>query len=265
VLHAARISIPDALAAVNFILQRQNDDGGFGSYEARRGGLWLGAYNPAEIYGNCMLELSYTECTASCIKGLAVAIAALGNAVPEALRRQVVAAIERGRDLLLTAQDANGGWAGFWGVHFTYGTYFAVHGLRAAGVDAKHPAILRAVRLLLAHQRDDGGWAEHARGLLDDRESWIDADATQHGPSSAVQTAWAVLTLQSARPHGPIEAAHERAITRGLAFLAARQRADGTWPTEPATGVFFNTAVLEYRLYRQIFPFWALSRELARR
>ena len=31
-----------------------------------------------------------------------------------------------------------------------------------------------------------------------------------------------------------------------------------------ATGVFFNTAVLDYRLYRQIFPAWALARHLGR-
>ena len=31
-----------------------------------------------------------------------------------------------------------------------------------------------------------------------------------------------------------------------------------------ATGVFFNTAVLDYRLYRQIFPAWALARWLGR-
>ena len=59
------------LAAVRFILRRQNDDGGFGSYEPRRGSLVLRQFNPAEIYGNCMLEYSYSECTASCIRGLA--------------------------------------------------------------------------------------------------------------------------------------------------------------------------------------------------
>jgi hypothetical protein len=35
-------------AAVRFILRRQNDDGGFGSYEPRRGSMVLRHFNPAE-------------------------------------------------------------------------------------------------------------------------------------------------------------------------------------------------------------------------
>ena len=55
-----------------------------------------------------------------------------------------------------------------------------------------------------------------------------------------------------------------RAIDRGVALLVARQGPGGAWPAERASGVFFNTAVLDYRLYRQIFPAWALARFLGR-
>ena len=58
-------------AAARFILRRQNDDGGFGTYESRRGSLILEHINPSEMYGNCMTERSYTECTASCVGALA--------------------------------------------------------------------------------------------------------------------------------------------------------------------------------------------------
>ena len=50
------------------------------------------------------------------------------------------------------------------------------------------------------------------------------------------------------------------AIDRGVAYIVSRQQSDGSWPHERATGVFFNTAVLDYRLYRQVFPAWALAR-----
>lgn len=65
--------IPNAqlIEAVEFILSWQNNDGGFGSFERRRGSLWLDRLNPSEMFGDCMVEGSYVECTASCIAGLA--------------------------------------------------------------------------------------------------------------------------------------------------------------------------------------------------
>lgn len=244
------------LAALRFILQRQNEDGGFGSYEPRRGSLVLKHFNPAEMYGNCMLEYSYSECTASCVRGLALARRTLGDAIPPGLRGEVDAAIERGVAFLLQAQHPDGGWLGFWGVNITYGTFFVVHGLLAAGLSPRHPAIRRAVHWLLRRQRGDGGWGESFTGLLDGRDVQLPAGE----PSLVTQTAWAVLTLMA------VETGEDRpAIDRGLAFILARQQADGSWPRERASGVFFNTAVLDYDLYRQIFPAWALARALGRR
>ncbi|MGC4122759.1 MAG: prenyltransferase/squalene oxidase repeat-containing protein [Myxococcales bacterium] len=43
--------------AAAFVLSRQNDDGGFGSYERNRGTLALERINPSEMFGNCMVEL----------------------------------------------------------------------------------------------------------------------------------------------------------------------------------------------------------------
>ncbi|HEY8375772.1 MAG TPA: prenyltransferase/squalene oxidase repeat-containing protein, partial [Nannocystis sp.] len=243
------------LAAIRFILRRQNDDGGFGSYEPRRGSLVLRHFNPAEIYGNCMLEYSYTECTASCVRGLALARRDLGDALPPGLRADVDGAIDRGVGFLLRAQHPDGGWLGFWGINFTYGTFFAVHALLAAGLPKTHPAIRRAVAWLLRHQRPDGGWGESFEGLLDGRDVPIPAGE----PSLVVQTAWAVLTLMASETDEEAPA-----IARAIAYLRARQADHGGWPRERASGVFFNTAVLDYDLYKHVFPAWALARYLAR-
>lgn len=244
------------LAALRFVLRRQNDDGGFGSYEPRRGSMALKHFNPAEIYGNCMLEYSYSECTASCVRGLATARAALGSAIPPGLMADVEAAIDRGAAFLLRAQHPDGGWLGFWGINLTYGTFFVVPALLAAGLPKSHPAIRRAVRWLVAHQRADGGWGESFEGLLDGR----DVQLPPGEPSLVVQTAWAVLTLMAA------ETGEERAaIDRGIAYLLARQADHGGWPKERASGVFFNTAVLDYDLYKLVFPTWAFARYLATR
>jgi hypothetical protein len=65
-----KISAGCLALAVEFILSRQNSDGGFGTYERRRGGRLLEALNPSEMFGQCMTELSYVECTASAVKAL---------------------------------------------------------------------------------------------------------------------------------------------------------------------------------------------------
>lgn len=251
---AGRLQLGRKLAAVEFVLRRQNDDGGFGSYEPRRGPMLLRRYNPAEIYGNCMLEYSYTECTGSCVRGLAQAERELGDALPEGLRGRVRAAIERGTAALLQAEHPGGGWQGFWGVDVTYGTFFASAGLRAAGLSAMHPTIVRGARWLVATQRTDGGWGESYEGLMSGTPTPLPTDE----PSNVTQTAWALLTLLEVAPH------EREAIDRGVAYLLSRQDGEhGSWPPERATGVFFNTAVLDYRLYRQVFPTWALARYLS--
>ena len=239
------------------MLRRQNEDGGFGSYEPRRGSLVLRHFNPAEIYGNCMLEYSYTECTASCVRGLAFARKHIGPALGEALGAQVDAAVRRGAEFLLAKQHKNGAWAGFWGINFTYGTFFAIPALLASGLSPHHPAIGRAVQWLLGAQRVDGGWGESFQGVVEDRDIALPPEE----PSLVVQTAWAVLALMAT---GADDARVRRAVDRGVAYLLQRQGASGSWPEERATGVFFNTAVLDYRLYRQVFPTWALARYLGR-
>jgi squalene/oxidosqualene cyclase-like protein len=247
-----RLQLGRKLAAIEFVLLRQNEDGGFGSYEPRRGPMLLRGYNPAEIYGNCMLEYSYTECTGSCVRGLAYAYRAMGDDIPPELRGRIRAAVDKGTRFLLDRDHEGGGWLGFWGINLTYGTFFATAGLLEGGVGTGHPKIARAARWLVKAQREDGGWGEDFQGLVQDADIRL-----PHGePSLVVQTAWAVLALQAIAPH------ERDAIDRGIAYLVARQSPDGSWPSERATGVFFNTAVLDYRLYRQVFPTWALARAL---
>ena len=249
---AGRLPLSSKLAAMEFILLRQNEDGGFGSYESRRGSMALRRYNPSEIYGNCMLEYSYTECTGSCVRGLAYALRELGDDVPPDLARRTAEAIDRGCAFLLAQERARGGWLGFWGINVTYGTMFATAGLCAAGLSKAAPANATAAKALVRMQREDGGWGEDWRGMVDEAEVPLPDDE----PSLVVQTAWAVLTLLEVAPH------ERHAIDRGVRFLLAQQSDDGSWPPERATGVFFNTAVLDYRLYRQVFPAWALARWL---
>jgi lanosterol synthase len=53
------------------------------------------------------------------------------------------------------------------------------------------------------------------------------------------------------------------AVERAASALRSLQRDDGDWDSPMMSGVFFRTALLDYRLYRRFFPVWALAmREL---
>ncbi|WP_298957585.1 prenyltransferase/squalene oxidase repeat-containing protein [uncultured Methylobacterium sp.] len=229
--------------AVHFLLARQNADGGFGTYERRRGGGFLERVNPSEMFGQCMTELSYVECTASALRALhhVATLSPGGAALPG-----IAPALDRGRAFLLRRQRPDGSWLGFWGINVVYGTLFGVWGLRAAGLAPDHPAIRRAARWLASAQRQDGGWGEHFSGCLEGR--YVPA-----GRSLVIGTSWAVLALAEAGPE------HQEAVRRGRDWLAARQGPDGDWPRDSVNGAFFGTAMLDYRLYNTIFPAWALA------
>jgi squalene-hopene/tetraprenyl-beta-curcumene cyclase len=157
------------------------------------------------------------------------------------------AAIDRGVEWLLAAQEADGSWFGRWGANHVYGTGAVVPALVAAGVEPSAPPIQRAVAWLVACQGPDGGWGEDLR-------SYRDVGWRGRGVATASQTAWALLALLAARAPG-------RAIERGVAWLVARQRPDGTWDEPTFTGTGFpGDFYINYHLYRQVFPVMALGR-----
>jgi squalene-hopene/tetraprenyl-beta-curcumene cyclase len=167
------------------------------------------------------------------------ALAAEGLAASRPVRRGVV--------WLLRNQEPDGSWFGRWGANYIYGTGAAVPALIAAGVLPSKPAIRRAVAWLVAHQNPDGGWGEDLR-------SYEDPALAGRGASTASQTAWALLALLAAG--GATEA-----VERGIGWLAATQRADGSWDEPQFTGTGFpGDFYINYHLYRLAFPVSALGR-----
>jgi squalene-hopene/tetraprenyl-beta-curcumene cyclase len=130
-----------------------------------------------------------------------------------------------------------------------YGTGAVVPALVAAGVPVGDPAVRRAVGWLLERQNADGGWGEDPRSYTD--PAWIGK-----GPSTASQTAWALLALHAAGERGD-------AAERGLRWLVETQRPDGTWDEPQYTGTGFpGDFLINYHLYRHVFPLIALGRWL---
>ncbi len=158
-------------------------------------------------------------------------------------------AVERGVQWLLRAQEDDGSWFGRWGANHVYGTGAVVPGLIAAGLTADDPAVREAVAWLEGHQNPDGGWGEDLR-------SYRDYSQRGRGPSTASQTAWALLALLAAGERS--EATHH-----GVAYLVATQCEDGSWDEPWFTGTGFpGDFYINYHLYRLVFPVTALGRFL---
>ena len=144
-------------------------------------------------------------------------------------------------------QEPDGSWFGRWGVNYIYGTWQVLKGLTAIGVSQQDPAVRKAVRWLLSTQNADGGWGESC-------DSYHHPSLRGIGPSTASQTAWAVMGLVAAGEH------QCQAVARGIAYLLETQDEDGNWPEEYFTGTGFpKVFYLKYHLYRLYFPLFALG------
>jgi squalene-hopene/tetraprenyl-beta-curcumene cyclase len=153
----------------------------------------------------------------------------------------------RGISFLLDEQEDRGSWFGRWGINHVYGTGAALPGLVDCGIPTTDPRMRRAAAWLEEIQNPDGGWGEDGRSYTD--PSWIG-----RGPSTASQTAWALIALHALGDRTP-------AVERGLAWLVEHQRDDGTWDEPEYTGTGFpGHFFINYHLYRLSFPVMALGR-----
>ncbi len=227
--------------AIELILSMQNPDGGWASYEKKRGGDWLEHLNPSQVFSAIMVDHSYVECSSACMQALSKARGMFGTDMDRKIKR----AMSRANAFVRKTQRADGSWYGSWAVCFTYGTWFATTALLAAGAKNSDHALQNACGFLVAHQNPDGGWGEHFSSCTEQR--WVKSGST------AVQTAWALSSLVRCG------LANTAAAKRGATFLMRRQQEDGDWPEEPLVGVFNKTTLIDYENYRRYFPIWALA------
>jgi lanosterol synthase len=193
------------------------------------------------MFRDCMTEHSYIECTASAVEALAM----VRTHHPDVLSQEVSRALGRGIEFLRRSQRPDGAFPAAWGICFTYSIFHVTKALRAAGMNRGDEVLVRAAKWLESIQRPDGGWGEHFSTCLTGRYA-------AHPHAQAVMTGWAVLSLTAIDPDSDAVAAGRRALER-------MQQIDGSWPPEAVNGVFFGTAMLQYRLYWSYFPAWALA------
>ena len=107
----------------------------------------------------------------------------------------------------------------------------------------------KAVSWLLSIQNADGGWGEDATSYR------LDYKGFEGAPTTASQTAWALLGLMAAGEVG------HPAVARGVDYLIGTQTEKALWDEQRYTAPGFpRVFYLRYHGYPKFFPLWALAR-----
>jgi len=219
--------------AVNWLISMQSRDGGWAAFDVDNDWAFLSDVPFADH--NAMLDPACPDITGRVIE----ALIACGLASEHA-------AVRRGVEYLKRTQESDGSWYGRWGVAYIYGTCFALRGLCAAGEDVREAYILRAGEWLRSIQNADGGWGESCASY--DHGTFVE------GPSTASQTAWALLGLMASGDLASLS------VNRGVDYLINTQTSQGDWREEYSTGTGFpGVFYLNYHLYPHSFPLLALA------
>jgi squalene-hopene/tetraprenyl-beta-curcumene cyclase len=234
----AKTDFGDSMArGREWIVGMQSQNGAWGAFDADNAYDYLNNI-PFADHG-ALLDPPTEDVTARCLSMLVQ----LGDTAEKS------PAVAKAIDYLRTTQLADGSWFGRWGMNYVYGTWSVLCALNAAGVDHAAPEMRKAVDWLAAIQNADGGWGEDGASYK------LDYHGYKPAPSTASQTAWALLGLMAA---GEVD---HPAVKRGIDYLSKNQGADGFWnePRYTATG-FPRVFYLRYHGYSKFFPLWAMAR-----
>ncbi|KAK4705877.1 hypothetical protein P7C70_g302, partial [Phenoliferia sp. Uapishka_3] len=248
--------------SIDLLLTMQNSSGGFASYELIRGPAFLELLNPAEVFGNIMIEYAYPECTTAC-EALPVlrtlgceltssagvtAMSVFKKKYPDYRSEDIARVSKAAINYIRKAQRPDGSWYGSWGVCFTYATMFAVESLSLEGETYENSAsVQKACDFILEKQMEDGGWGESFKSC----ENHV---YVHNLKSQVVNTSWAVLTLLQAKYPDP------EPVRRGCKLIMSRQLRDGSWAQESIEGVFNHAVAISYWNFKHSWTIWALGK-----
>ncbi|RAQ16484.1 squalene--hopene cyclase [Burkholderia cepacia] len=228
----------DSIArAREWVVGMQSSDGGWGAFEPENTQYYLNNI-PFSDHG-ALLDPPTADVSGRCLSMLAQLGETPLNSEPA----------RRALDYMLKEQEPDGSWYGRWGMNYVYGTWTALCSLNAAGLTPDDPRMKRGAQWLLSIQNKDGGWGE-------DGDSYkLNYRGFEQAPSTASQTAWALLGLMAA---GEV---NNPAVARGVDYLIANQNEEGLWDEARFTATGFpRVFYLRYHGYRKFFPLWALAR-----
>ncbi|MGB3137677.1 MAG: squalene--hopene cyclase [Nodosilinea sp.] len=231
--------------AVDWVATMQCRPGGWAAFDYNNDQDWLNAIPYGDL--KAMIDPNTADVTARVLE-------MAGQLPPDSLAGGELTAqrISLGIQYLLQEQEADGSWFGRWGVNYIYGTSGALSALTLVAPTQGRTAMERGTTWLAGCQNSDGGWGETC-------ESYKDPTLKGQGPSTASQTAWALIGLLGAAKVGI--SVFTKQLERGVQYLLDSQNADGTWDEAEFTGTGFpQHFYIRYHLYRQNFPLMALGR-----
>ena len=246
--------------AVNWILAMQSKNGGWAAFD-RDNTKKIVTKIPFCDFGE-VLDPPSADVTAHVVEALSMC--GFSEKHP---------AVARALKFIYSEQESDGSWFGRWGVNYIYGTWSVLTALAAAGGAKDSPAVKKALSYLASKQNADGGWGESVASYMEPKFSGTGI------PSTASQTAWAVIAMISAA-----DPAFDENIKKGCRFLVKTQNSDHTWDEPYYTGTGFpgyalgakidlrnggalpqgkelaRGFMLNYNWYRHYFPLTALGR-----
>ena len=225
--------------ALNWIASMQCKPGGWAAFDLDNDQDWLNSIPYGDL--KAMIDPNTADVTARVLEMLGACDLSIDSDN-----------LERSLTYLLHEQETEGCWFGRWGVNYIYGTSGVLSALALIDPQRHKLSLERGAAWLVECQNPDGGWGETCR-------SYNDPSLKGKGNSTASQTAWALIGLIAAG-----EATGKLAlevIERGIDYLVATQKPDGTWFEADFTGTGFPCHFyLKYHLYQQYFPLIALGR-----
>ncbi len=210
---SGRVRSRRSTARQEWVVGMQSKNGGWAAFDADNEYYYLNQI-PFSDHG-ALLDPPTADVTARCVSMLAQLGASPGESEP----------LDKGIAYLLRTQEKDGSWYGRWGMNYIYGTWSVLCALNAARVRCRHR--LRCGKLsqwLLSIQNADGGWGEGGESYK------LDYRGYEPAPSTASQTAWALLGLMAA---GEVD---HPSVAKGIDYLvqnARRRTGSGTRRTSP--------------------------------
>jgi squalene-hopene/tetraprenyl-beta-curcumene cyclase len=250
------------LDALNWLLGMQNTDGGWGAFDRDNNNLFLNQIPFSDMEALC--DPSCADLTGHVLEAFGVFLAVsarqgLQNKA-DVLTDRIVSACQRAICYLSATQETSGAWFGRWGCNYIYGTSAVLCALAYFGskidtltrASSVKDAVNKAIRWLESVQNQDGGWGETVY-------SYTDPSRAGSGPSTASQTAWALMALL---PYLPPSSG---VIQRGLEYLLRTQTKTAsqgaTWYEKPYTSTGFpKYFYMGCGFYAHYFPMMALGR-----